>query len=108
MLLDVSARVHNLHARQVLSLMALEVVIMAAVSVRDLDDDVKERLRMRAAGNGRSMEAEIRAILVKAVNEPKPSEGLLSALMDRFSALKGVDLDLPPRDTPARAADFTS
>jgi plasmid stability protein len=88
--------------------MALEVVIMAAVSVRDLDDDVKERLRMRAAGNGRSMEAEIRAILVKAVNEPKPSEGLLSALMDRFSALKGVDLDLPPRDTPARAADFTS
>lgn len=81
---------------------------MAAVSVRDLDDDIKERLRIRAAGNGRSMEAEIRAILVTAVNESKPSEGLLSALMDRFSALKGVDLDLPPRTTPARGTDFAS
>jgi plasmid stability protein len=88
--------------------MALEVVTVAAVSVRDLDDDIKERLRIRAAGNGRSMEAEIRAILVTAVNEPKPSEGLLSALVDRFSALEGVDLDLPPRATPARAADFAS
>lgn len=79
---------------------------MAAVSVRDLDDDVKERLRIRAASNGRSMEAEIRAILVTAVNEPKRPEGLLSAIADRFSALEGVDLDVPPRATPARAADF--
>jgi plasmid stability protein len=69
---------------------------------------VKERLRIRAAGNGRSMEAEIRAILVKAVNEPKPSEGLLSALVDRFSDLEGIDLDLPPRATLARAADLAS
>jgi antitoxin FitA len=81
---------------------------MAAVSVRDLDDDVKERLRIRAAGNGRSMEAEIRAILVTAVSQPGASEGLLSALADRFAALAGVDLELPPRATPARAADFAS
>ncbi len=81
---------------------------MAAVSVRDLDDDVKERLRVRAARNGRSMEAEIRAILVTAANEPAPREGLMSALVDRFGALKGVELDLPPRSTPARAVDFTS
>lgn len=79
---------------------------MAAVSVRDLDDDVKERLRIRAARNGRSMEAEIRAILVSAVNAPSPAEGLFSALIDRFGALGGVDLDLPPRATSARAADF--
>lgn len=81
---------------------------MAAVSVRDLDDDVKERLRIRAAANGRSMEAEIRAILITAVNEPETSEGLLSALADRFGALGGVELDLPPRATPARAAEFAS
>jgi len=81
---------------------------MAAVSVRDLDDDVKERLRTRAAGNGRSMEAEIRAILVAAVNEPTESEGLLTVILDRFGALDGVELDLPPRSTPARAADFAS
>jgi plasmid stability protein len=88
--------------------MAWEVVAVAAVSVRDLDDDVKERLRIRAAANGRSMEAEIRAILITAVNKPEASEGLLSALADRFGALGGVELDLPPRATPARAAEFTS
>lgn len=39
---------------------------MAAVSVRDLDETVRDRLRVRAAQNGRSMEAEIRAILTDA------------------------------------------
>ena len=54
------------------------------------------------------MEAEIRAILITAVNEPETPEGLLSALADRFGALGGVELDLPPRATPARAAEFAS
>ena len=35
---------------------------MAAVSIRNLDDQVRERLRVRGARLGRSMEAEIRAI----------------------------------------------
>ncbi|MDP9027911.1 MAG: Arc family DNA-binding protein [Actinomycetota bacterium] len=81
---------------------------MAAVSVRDLDDDVKERLRVRAARNGRSMEAEIRAILVTAAHEPASSTGLMSALVERFGALDGVELDLPPRSAPPRSVDFTS
>jgi plasmid stability protein len=46
---------------------------MAAVSIRDLEDEVKDRLRVRAARNGRSMEAEIRAILTAAVSEPDSS-----------------------------------
>ncbi|MFZ0873066.1 MAG: Arc family DNA-binding protein, partial [Pseudonocardiaceae bacterium] len=37
---------------------------MAAISVRNLDDHVKELLRIRAARHGRSMESEIRAILI--------------------------------------------
>ncbi|MDQ3503398.1 MAG: Arc family DNA-binding protein, partial [Actinomycetota bacterium] len=49
---------------------------MAAVSIRDLDDDVRERLRVRAARHGRSMEAEIRAILAEAVREPDRAENL--------------------------------
>jgi antitoxin FitA len=88
--------------------MAPEVISVAAVSVRDLDDDVKERLRIRAARNGRSMEAEIRAILISAVAEPHPSDGMLSTLAGRFGSLGGVELDLPPRATPARAADVPS
>lgn len=81
---------------------------MAAVSVRDLDDEVKERLRIRAAENGRSMEAEIRAILVASVTEPRPTDGLFLTLVHRFGALGGVEFDLPPRATPTRAADLTS
>ncbi len=80
---------------------------MASVSIRDLDDGVRERLRIRAAGNGRSMEAEIRAILADAVGEPSTSEGLFTTLLERFAEVGGVELDLPPRATSAGAADLT-
>ena len=56
---------------------------MAAVSVRNLDDQVKERLRIRAALHGRPMESEIRAILAEAVSEPVDRDGLLATLLDR-------------------------
>jgi antitoxin FitA len=79
---------------------------VAAVSIRDLDDQVRERLRVRAARNGRSMEAEIRAILTAAVSEPIDSGGFARALLGRFGALGGVDLDLPPRTAMPRAADL--
>lgn len=81
---------------------------MAAVSIRSLDDEVKRRLRVRAARHGRSMEAEIRAILTEVVSEPSESEGLMGAILDRFGAVGGVDLVLPARSTPVRAADFGS
>lgn len=81
---------------------------MAAVSIRGLDEEVKRRLRVRAARHGRSMEAEIRAILTETVREPTEPEGLMTALLDRFGAIGGVELDLPARSTtPARAADFS-
>lgn len=79
---------------------------MSAVSIRNLDDRVKERLRLRAARHGRSMEAEMRAILTEAVREPDDEEGLVPALMDRFAELGGVELDIPARTTRPRAADL--
>ena len=81
---------------------------MAAVSIRNLDDDVKERLRRRAASHGRSMESEIRAILVEAVTEPNEHPGMLVTLMERFGDLGGVDFQIPARTTPARAADLSA
>lgn len=87
--------------------MLAEVVVMAAVSIRNLDDTVRERLRVRAAAHGRSMEAEMRAILVEAVREPTDNQDLLDVLTARFGELGGVDLDLPPRSAAPRAADFT-
>lgn len=79
---------------------------VSAVSIRNLDDRVKERLRLRAARHGRSMEAEMRAILTEAVSEPGEETGLLSALLDRFGELGGVELDMPARTARPRAADL--
>ena len=81
---------------------------MAALSIRNLDESVKRCLQSRAARHGRSMEAEARAILTEAVREPADSAGLFTALLDRFGMLGGVDLELPDRSEPARAAHFTS
>ena len=79
---------------------------MAALSIRGLDERVRARLRVRAAEHGRSMEAEIRAILEEAVSQPEASQGLFPTLMDRFGKLGGVDLELPARTDPARAPDL--
>jgi len=81
---------------------------VAAVSIRGLDDQVKERLRIRAASHGRSMEAEIRAILADAVSESSASEGVFTTLLDRFAAIGGVELELPPRAVSARPADLSA
>ena len=81
---------------------------MAALSIRGLDDEVRQRLRIRAAQHGRSMEAEIRAILIEAVQQPADSASLFSALLDRFGELGGVELELPVRATPPRAADVSA
>ncbi len=81
---------------------------MAALSIRNLDDTVKHRLRVRAARHGRSMEAEIRVILEEAVAEPETSDDLFTTLLDRFGALGGAEAELPARSAPARAADLAS
>jgi hypothetical protein len=47
-----------------------EVAVMAAVSIRILDDTARERLRVRAIAHGRSMEADMRAILAESVRQP--------------------------------------
>lgn len=54
------------------------------------------------------MEAEARAILTDAVSEPSDAAGLFTELLDRFGTLGGVDLELPVRHEPARAADFNA
>lgn len=78
----------------------------AAMSIRNLDDRVLELLRVRAARHGRSMEAEVRAILADAVREPDEGPNLAQAIMARFGELGGVELELPPRDATPRTAEF--
>ncbi len=72
---------------------------MATLTIRNLDAAVKEQLRIRAARNGHSMEAEARRILqdsLKATHR-KPARGFYDRIHDRFAALGGVELELPPR-----------
>ena len=70
---------------------------MASITIRNLDDEVKARLRMRAAEHGRSMEEEARVILREAVGrEPEP-ENLARFIRECFAPFGGVDLELPPR-----------
>ena len=74
---------------------------MASITNRNLDEDVKTRLRVRAAGNGRSMEEEARLILRDSVGRKPGSPNLAKAIRARIAPLGGVDLELPPRE-PAR------
>jgi plasmid stability protein len=53
------------------------------------------------------MESEIRAILEQAVAESDDTTNPFVTFMERFQEIGGVELDLPPRTTPARWADFS-
>lgn len=79
---------------------------MASLTVRDLDDDIKARLRVQAAENGRSMEAEARAILRDALARRSAGHGLGTRIRRRFADLGDVQLDLPDRSDQPRAADL--
>ncbi len=70
---------------------------MANITIRNLDDDVKTRLRMRAAENGHSMEEEARRILREAVRRKPSAQNLARSIRARFAPLGGVELELPPR-----------
>ena len=74
---------------------------MANITIRNLDDDIRTRLRVRAAGNGHSMEEEVRQILRKAVGCAPRSRDLASIIRSHFGPTNGVDLALPARE-PAR------
>ena len=79
---------------------------MPAVTVRNLPENTHRALKLRAARNGRSTEAEIRRILEDAVCT-KAEAGLgsqLAALGRRFG---GIEIKLPRDKRPAEPADFS-
>ena len=70
---------------------------MASITIRNLDDDVKMRLRVRAARHKRSMEEEARMILRKAVGRKPSRRNLAEIARSCFGPDNGVELELPPR-----------
>jgi plasmid stability protein len=96
-----------LHSLPSLTTMNAQERAMATLTIRNLDARLKERLRIRAARNGHSMEAELRQIVRDALANDRNSEPTLAeAIRRRFLPFGGVD-DLephPPAPLPAPAS----
>jgi antitoxin FitA len=79
---------------------------MAAITIRNIDPEIKERLRVRAAQNGRSMEEEVRNLInreLKGIN----GGDLFKLSRQLFSGENGIDLEIPPRGDNRPDIDFS-
>ncbi len=80
---------------------------MASMTIRDIDEKLKSRLRIQAARHGRSMEDEARDILRSALSrEPTQSHGLFEAIRARVESLGGVELEIAPREPMREPVNF--
>jgi plasmid stability protein len=80
---------------------------MATLTIRGLNDAVHSRLRIQAARHGRSMEAEVRAILTEQLAPATTEPGGLGTLIhNRFIGIDDPEFELPSRDEPAGFAEF--
>jgi plasmid stability protein len=71
-------------------------VIMATLTIRNLDPVIVQKLKRRAAEHNRSMEAEVRILLREQVT----GGGLANDWLDAVAELQGAEFSLPPRSTP--------
>lgn len=70
------------------------------MTIRNIDEQLKSRLRVRAAVHGRSMEDEARDILRTVLSvEPSRGASLVEAIRARIAPFGGVELELPARET---------
>jgi len=78
---------------------------MSTITIRNLPDALKARLRMEAAAHGHSMEEEVRAILRRALTaKPSAKTALGQRIHARFAEVGGVNLEPPARRERTRAA----
>ena len=72
---------------------------MASMTIRNIDEKLKARLRVQAARHGRSMEDEARDILKSALSTTSSrARNLVKSIRRRLESIGGVDLEIPPRD----------
>ena len=80
---------------------------MAVMTIRNIDEAIKKRLRVRAAVNGRSMEDEARDILRSALStDAARPRDLGQAISERFCKLGGVELPEVSREAIRQPQDF--
>ena len=80
---------------------------VASITIRNLDDAIKTRLRTRAARHDRSMEEEARIILKEALYDRGEDRGLGSLIHNLFMSAGGVELDLPARTQAAERPELS-
>lgn len=80
---------------------------VGTLTIRNLDDPLKARLRMRAAARNRSMEEEARQILRAALQEPiRPTQDLATRIRARFAGLGDIQLTAEPREPVRETPGF--
>jgi antitoxin FitA len=79
---------------------------MASLTIRDLDDELKAQLRIRAAEHGRSVEAEARAILRSVLTRPVSGQGMGTRIRQRFANSDDPSVEPPDRTESARASEL--
>lgn len=82
---------------------------MANMTVRNVDDETKQRLRLRAARHGNSLEAELRVILRDAASArddaPRPAN-LYDAIRELVEPHGGFEIPIPLRQAAPRPIPF--
>ena len=85
---------------------------MSSLLIRNLSDETKKALRIKAAENGRSMTEEARSLIEAGIQKPQPKKQpkannwVHSLLMD-LRAIGDAELELPPRDEAPPPLDFS-
>jgi plasmid stability protein len=80
---------------------------VASITIRNLDEALKARLRVQAALHGRSMEDEARDILRSSLNrEPSRPGKLAASIRARFGRLGGIELPVIPREPMREPPSF--
>ena len=80
---------------------------MPSLLIRSIDDSTKTQLRLRAAQHHRSMEEEAREILkVALAGQPRSGTDFARSIHQRFAALGGAELEIPPRESIREPPDF--
>ena len=84
------------------------MIDMASLTLRNIDESLKSRLRISAAEKGRSMEEEARQILKRFLLRKRASAGIGSCISGRFTRMGGVELPDVNRSDPRTPPAFFS
>jgi antitoxin FitA len=79
---------------------------MAAITIRNIDDEVKNRLRLQAAQHGCSMEQEVREILMRAVLPKWKQPAFAQRIQKHFASLELDALPIPSHQKARTAPEM--